>query len=110
MRELRRQLEDNQHRMPVNTPNQVPSQLHCVVGDEFHSLGVANESCATLPSTSDRPEIIPDATDNFWELSLTTKPVIEPQQPVRAAVTVSQARSLGNVQLSVMEIEELFAM
>jgi hypothetical protein len=96
--------------MPVNTPNQVPPQPHCIAGDEVYNLGVANESCATAPSISERPEILPDATDHLWAPSLTTKPVIEPQQPVRAAVTVSQARSLGNVQLSVMEINELFAM
>lgn len=110
MRELRRRLEGNQHGTSVNTPSQVPPRPHYIAGDEVLSLEVTNESCVAVPSTSERPEILPDATDHLWASSLTTKPVIEPQQPLRAAVTVSQARSLGNVHLSVTEIDELFAM
>ncbi|KAJ6030173.1 hypothetical protein N7460_010439 [Penicillium canescens] len=119
VRELRRQLVADHHRMPVldsvlpenrdNVSNQIPSQPPWATRDEIDSVRVVDRSCTLAASTSERSGLLPDVTEHPWAPSLTTKPVIDsPQQPEQTAAAIPQSRSLGNVTLSVQEIDELF--
>lgn len=56
--------------------------------------------------------LLSEAAAPLWAPGLTTKPVIEPPRPppTKVAPAVSARRSLGNVELSTADIDQLFTM
>lgn len=100
--------------MPANPDNATNaiSLSPRVIEAEVERPGPVGVSFAgTAISTSAESGLLPDAADQLRAPGLTTKPVIDlPQPPPRAATTVPRMRALGNIELSVREIEELFMM
>ncbi|EHK20948.1 uncharacterized protein TRIVIDRAFT_133240, partial [Trichoderma virens Gv29-8] len=99
VRELRRQLATREAsnaalEWPILTPA-APSE--------------ARVSEAALSSVSGASGPSPDPKEGSRVPGLTTQPVIDqPQIPRRSIITIPRARKLGNVELSVEEIDELY--
>lgn len=122
VRELRRQLAANKPSSPIlesilpasgdGAPDDPTSLPQWVLGEEdHHPRGTDGDSAAVDRSTSGRSGLLPNVVENLWTPGLTTKPVIDPPQPpAEAAATVPGGRALGNVELSVADINALFTM
>ncbi|KAL6832220.1 hypothetical protein V8C40DRAFT_273576 [Trichoderma camerunense] len=99
VRELRRQLATHETtnaalEWPILTPA-APSE--------------ARISEAAVSSVSGASGVSPDPKESSRVPGLTTQPVIDqPQAPRRSIITIPRARRLGNVELSVGEIDELY--
>lgn len=99
VRELRRQLATRETtnaalEWPILTPA-APSE--------------ARVSEAAVSSVSGASGVSPDPKESSRVPGLTTQPVIDqPQAPRRSIITIPRARKLGNVELSVEEIDELY--
>ncbi|QYS99410.1 Zn(2)-C6 fungal-type domain-containing protein [Trichoderma simmonsii] len=99
VRELRRQLATRETtnaalEWPILTPT-APSE--------------ARISEAAVSSVSGASGVSPDPKESSRVPGLTTQPVIDqPQAPRRSIITIPRARKLGNVELSVEEIDELY--
>ncbi|TFA97868.1 Regulatory protein LEU3 [Trichoderma ghanense] len=99
VRELRRQLATREAsnaalEWPILTPA-APSEAR------VSEVAVSSVSGASGPS--------PDPKESSRVPGLTTQPVIDqPQEPRRSIITIPRARKLGNVELTVEEIDELY--
>ncbi|KAL7928938.1 hypothetical protein V8C35DRAFT_207216 [Trichoderma chlorosporum] len=99
VRELRRQLATREAsnaalEWPILTAA-APS------GARVSEVAVSSISGASGPS--------PDPKESSRVPGLTTQPVIDqPQEPRRSIITIPRARKLGNVELSIEEIDELY--
>ncbi|KAL6695343.1 hypothetical protein J3F84DRAFT_335097 [Trichoderma pleuroticola] len=99
VRELRRQLATREAgnatlEWPIPTPA-APSE--------------ARVSEAAVSSVSGASGLSSDPKESSRVPGLTTQPVIDqPQAPRRSIITIPRARKLGNVELSVEEIDELY--
>lgn len=115
VRELKRQLSAQGPRgsgqdltLPENAANLIsPHQTVTVadVGRPEVDISLAGPATSTSPGSG----LSRDTAEYDRAPGLTTKPIIDtPQSAPKATVTVPQARSLGDIQLSIAEIEELF--
>lgn len=96
VRELRRQLATHEaSSAALEWPIIPPAEAR------VSEVAVSSVSGASGPS--------PDPRESSRVPGLTTQPVIDqPQEPRRSIITIPRARKLGNVELSVEEIDELY--
>jgi hypothetical protein len=74
-------------------------------------LAEARVSEVALSSVSGASRPSPDPRESSRLPGLTTQPVIDqPQEPRKSIITIPRARKLGNVELTVEEIDELYLM
>ncbi|KAK1255605.1 hypothetical protein MKX07_007864 [Trichoderma sp. CBMAI-0711] len=104
--------------LPVRTTSTFPSKISvsCSLEREKANMFIylmfpaeARVSEVALSSVSGASGPSPDPRESSRVPGLTTQPVIDqPQEPRRSLITIPRARKLGNVELSVEEIDELY--